>query len=71
MLVPCGKLERNKVKKPRRLKDNARTDTNLVNTSPTYIKKKVGDTNGAKKTCRIAIHIDLLIFHGNIKHFMV
>jgi hypothetical protein len=44
-------------------------ETNLVNTSPTKIKKKVGETKGAKITCRIAIHSGFLIFHGNIKHF--
>lgn len=44
-------------------------ETYLVNTSPTNIKKKVGETKGAKITCLIAIHRGFLIFHGKIKHF--
>lgn len=52
-------------------RDEKNTGTHLVNTSPTKIKKNVGDTKGAKITCRIAIHSGLLNFHGKIKHFMV
>jgi len=45
--------------------------TYLVKTSPTYVKKNVGDTNGAKNTCLIATHNGFLIFQGKIRHLQV
>ena len=45
--------------------------THLVNTSPTYVKKNVGDTNGASRTCLIATHSGFLNFQGKIKHLQV
>lgn len=46
------------------------TFTMLVNTSPTKVRKNVGDTNGALMTCFMAIQSGFLVFQGNIKHLL-
>mmetsp|Transcript_2135 Transcript_2135/g.3942 ORF Transcript_2135/g.3942 Transcript_2135/m.3942 type:complete len:97 (-) Transcript_2135:1060-1350(-) len=47
------------------------TFTIEVNTSPTYVKKNVGDTKGAVITFLMALHNGIRVFKGKIKHFIV
>lgn len=43
----------------------------LVNTSPTYVWKNVGDVKGAMMTCFMPTHKGSRIFQGNMRHLMV